>query len=99
MVTNYPQLTAAQPITVTVDRASPRIFGRLMQRMRQVLCALRGHDAMLHFEDNRVLLRCTSCSHESPGWNVGEQRPRLRFAGDARRHVLRRGPVLVRKTA
>jgi hypothetical protein len=97
MVTNYPQLTAAQP--VTVDMPARGIFGRFMQLIGQAFCGLRGHDAMLHFEDNRVLLRCTSCGHESPGWNVGDQRPRLRFAGDARRHMMRRGPVLVRKTA
>jgi hypothetical protein len=97
MVTNYPQLTATQPLTA--DMVSPGIVGRLVQVMRQAFCALRGHDAMLHFEDNSVRLRCTSCGHESPGWSVGDRRPRLRFAGDARRHVLRRAPRLLRKTA
>jgi hypothetical protein len=98
MVTNYPQLTATQP--VTADLAEPRLLGRFLAFCRQVSCALRGHDSMLHFEENRVRLRCVSCGHESTGWDVGEQRPRLRFAGDARRHRMRRAPILViRKTA
>jgi hypothetical protein len=68
------------------------------------VCGLRGHDEVLHFEDHRVQLRCTSCRHESPGWEVGQHPPRLRYQGDARRHLLvtparRPQPVIVRKTA
>lgn len=32
-------------------------------------CGLRGHDALLHFEDKRISLKCTSCTWESPGWD------------------------------
>ena len=58
----------------------------------------RGHDAVLHFEGKRVMMRCTSCGHDSPGWEVGGRAPRQRFEGDARRHAMTPRLVL-RKTA
>lgn len=40
-------------------------------RVREMLCALRGHDLMLHFENGRrVCLRCATCGHETPGWQT-----------------------------
>lgn len=40
-------------------------------RVREMLCALRGHDLMLHFENGRrVYLRCATCGHETPGWET-----------------------------
>lgn len=41
-----------------------------MTWLGRVLCALRGHDTVLHFEGMRVMLRCTSCGHDSPGWET-----------------------------
>jgi hypothetical protein len=38
--------------------------------MRQFLCGLHGHDALLHFEQGRISLQCTSCGYETPGWDV-----------------------------
>ena len=38
--------------------------------MRQTLCGLHGHDTFLHFERDRMSLRCVSCGHESPGWEL-----------------------------
>ena len=37
-------------------------------RLAQLVCGLRGHDAVLHFEAARVSMRCTSCGHDTPGW-------------------------------
>ncbi len=45
--------------------------------VRTQLCALRGHDTVLHYEDRRVMLRCTSCLHDSPGWEIGRPRKRV----------------------
>ena len=42
----------------------------IFARIRQGLCALRGHDLLLHFESNRLSLRCASCRWESPGWTI-----------------------------
>jgi len=45
-------------------------------QVRQFFCGLHGHDALLHFEDNRISLLCTSCGHESPGWEFGRRAAR-----------------------
>ena len=88
MVTNYPQaLTAIDPA-----RAANAFVARTVTRLGQLLCGMRGHDAVLHFEGKRIMMRCTSCGHDTPGWETAERGPRRRFEGDARRHVL------VRKT-
>ena len=46
--------------------------GRVMDRVRQMLCGLHGHDTLLQFQEDRMFLRCVSCGHESPGWDVSE---------------------------
>lgn len=84
MVTNYPQQLTA----TSVDRESTPLVARAISRMGQMLCGLRGHDSVLHFEGKRVMMRCTSCGHDTPGWDVGDRGPRKRFDGDARRHLL-----------
>ena len=33
-------------------------------------------------------LRCVSCGHETPGWELNEPRPTVTVRGDARRHVI-----------
>ena len=55
-----------------------------MATLRQFLCGLRGHDSLLHFEQGRMRLRCASCGHESPGWDVGTSAPRPRPDSAAR---------------
>ena len=105
MVTNYPQQLAA---SADVDRAgSDRVVhdhtdsavARAMSRLGQLYCGLRGHDAVLHFEGSRVNMRCTSCGHDTPGWEVSGRAPQTRYAGDARRHALVRPQLVLRKTA
>ena len=39
-------------------------------RMRRVLCGLHGHDTVLHFEHDRLSLRCLYCSYETTGWSL-----------------------------
>jgi hypothetical protein len=97
MVTNYPQrLTATAEIG---DQPTSGLFSRAIGRVGQVLCGFRGHDSVLHFEGNRVMMRCTSCGHDSPGWEVSGRGPRRRFEGDARRHLLKPERLVLRKTA
>ena len=98
MVTNYPQqLTAA---TTGVDTQNGEtVVNRAMSRVSQFMCGLRGHDSVLHFEGKRVNMRCTSCGHDTPGWEVSGRGPRQRYAGDARRHVLVPHRLVFRKTA
>ena len=93
MVTNYPQ-AITQGLHTTRDAA--RTAGvSMMERVRQAMCGLHGHDTLLHFEQERMSLRCASCGHETPGWNLDEARPTITVRGDARRHRLTR-PALVR---
>lgn len=66
---------------------------------RQRWCGLRhGHDRVLTFEGRRMFLKCTSCRHETPGLEIGG-RPRVRYAGDPRRHVARPHRLVVRQSA
>ena len=58
--------------------------------LRQVFCGVQGHDNLMQFGRDRVFLKCASCGHESPGWELTEAPPTLRISGDSRRHVLMR---------
>jgi len=97
MVTNYPQQLAAAA-EVTFERAGS-VASRGMARLGQLICGLRGHDAVMHFSSNKVLMRCTSCGHETPGWEINGRGPRRRFEGDARRHLLVTQRLVLRKSA
>ena len=103
MVTNYPQ-----QLTATAEILHERTSGalaRAMGRIGQLFCGLRGHDSVLHFERNRVNMRCTSCGYDTPGWEIGGRGPRRRYDGDSRHHLLvmpqRLAPqrLVLRKTA
>jgi hypothetical protein len=100
MVTNYPE-----QLSVTSETAAPSVaegvVARVASRLSQTLCGLSGHDAVLHFEGQRVMMRCTSCGHDTPGWEVSGRGPRRRYEGDAKRHQLgnQRELVVLRKSA
>src|SRR5690349_16135201 len=97
MVTNYPQrLTATSEIS---DQPSSGLISRAIGRFGQVLCGFRGHDSVLHFEGNKVMMRCTSCGHDSPGWEISGRGPRRRYDGDSRRHLLKPERFVLRRTA
>ena len=96
MVTNYPQqLTATQ----VMHRKDGNVVARAVSRFGQLFCGLRGHDSVLHFEGNRVNMRCTSCGHDTPGWEINGRAPRRRYEGDAHRHLLVSRRLVLRKTA
>jgi hypothetical protein len=100
MVTNYPQQLSSATTVEARNTSETSFVGRLVTRLGQVICGLHGHDAVLHFEGNRVMMRCTSCQHDTPGWEISGQGPRQRYAGDAHRHLLNPKPRLVlRKSA
>ena len=42
----------------------------MVTQLRQLISGLHGHDSLLHFEHGRISLLCTSCGHETPGWDV-----------------------------
>ena len=53
-----------------LSQTSTSLFDRVGERLRQFICGLHGHDALLQFERDRLSLVCTSCNYESPGWEL-----------------------------
>jgi len=51
------------------------LSSRVIERVRQMLCGLHGHDTLLQFGEDRMFLRCVSCGHETPGWDLDEAPP------------------------
>lgn len=91
MVTNYPQELVTQPTAANATTYAPTYaLTRLWKRIQFLLCSMHGHDTLLHFDNNRMFLRCASCGHETPGWELDQRRPRLRFRGDPKRQYLAR---------
>jgi hypothetical protein len=95
MVTNYPQMaTHGRLRAATAGTQSQGLGGRLLAWLGQAYCGLHGHDTVMRFEEERMSLRCVSCGHETPGWELNEARPTVTMRGDSRRHALKR-PQLV----
>ena len=55
---------------MATTQPSSGLVGRAAESVRQFICGLHGHDALLHFEQGRISLQCTSCGYETPGWDV-----------------------------
>ena len=103
MVTNYPQtMTASRDVGEIADIAdidhraneTDGLGERVLDRLRQALCGLHGHDMLRRFEQDRMSLRCVSCGHETPGWELNEAPPTVTVRGDHRRHVLARAKLI-----
>jgi hypothetical protein len=48
---------------------------RIATVVRQFICGLHGHDALLHFAPGRLSLQCVSCGYESEGWDLKGAHP------------------------
>jgi hypothetical protein len=94
MVTNYPRMASHEGRNSAGDAYADRFGTTVLDRLRQAWCGLHGHDTLLHFEHERMSLRCASCGHETPGWELNEVPPTITVRGDARRHAITR-PQLV----
>jgi hypothetical protein len=54
-----------------------------VQSLQRMICGLRGHEAVLHFEPHRLSLRCLSCGHQTTGWSLeSETRREVRLTKD-----------------
>jgi len=62
------------------------------RQVRQFICGLHGHDALLHFDQRHVSLLCVVCGHESPGWNLPGAAAAARV-GDSGQEGHRFGPA------
>jgi hypothetical protein len=38
--------------------------------LRQMVCGLQGHDNLMEFGRGRLRLKCMSCGHQTPGWEI-----------------------------
>ena len=96
MVTNYPSRLASRRAETEgeTDRVDDGVGSVVAAKMRQMLCAMHGHDNLLQFERERMFLRCVSCGHESPGWELTETPPTITEVGDASRHAMVRPPLV-----
>jgi hypothetical protein len=98
MVTHYPhRILSDEGLTTTAADAQAAGDGyttRVFWWLRQTYCGLSGHDALLQFKRDRIFLQCVSCGHESPGWELNGNAPRISVRGDTRRLGLMR-PHLV----
>ena len=93
MVSNYPHAMASrQELAAPMAEIQPvqeqALGERVVARVRQMVCALHGHDRLLQFEQDRMFLRCASCGHESPGWELNEPPPTVTASEDVCRPAL-----------
>jgi len=63
------------------------VMSRIGVQMRQAICSLHGHDSLVHFEAGRMSLLCSSCGHETPGWDVKSTSARPQGTSRERRVV------------
>ena len=85
MVTNFPR-----PIEATGEGSShgaaEGFSERVLDRVREVFCGFHGHDNLLQFQHDRMFLKCVSCGHETPGWEINEAPPMPVAKADVPRH-------------
>ena len=67
-----------------------RVGNVVFEWVRQAVCGMHGHENLLQFAQDRMFLKCVSCGHESPGWEITEPRPVVKEHGEASRHPLQR---------
>ena len=82
----------------TAGPSESGVFARLARTVQQVLCGLHGHDVLLHFEEGRMSLQCSSCGYESPGWEIRPARAE-RAAAEPTPQVVRMPLVHERRVA
>lgn len=74
------------------------LLTRVMDWVRQFICGLHGHDELLHFETGRLSMRCSTCGHETPGWDL-KSAPARREPAERKARVLRLPVVGHRRVA
>ena len=104
MVSNFPHLFAAPEELCSRPEKTLQVEGfgeRMLDRVREAFCGIQGHDSLLKFQRDRMFLKCLSCGHESPGWDLNRTPPTVVARADTRRVALVRRPQLIsaRRTA
>ena len=97
MVSNSPRcLVVTDDFTPRPEQtAQTEGFGeRMLDRFREAFCGLQGHDSLLQFKRDRMFLKCVSCGHESPGWDLNETPPTVVAQADTRRLAIVRPQLM-----
>ena len=90
--------TGAAYETALTTPESDGAVSKAVKQVRQFMCGLHGHDALLHFESGRLSLQCTSCGYETPGWKLDKAAPRTREV-ESKGRVLRLPMIHQRRVA
>jgi hypothetical protein len=83
---------------MAIDSA-PGFLARTGEQVRQFICGLHGHDSLLHFEQGRLSLLCSTCGYETPGWDVKGAPVQRQAAAPKERRVFRMPLVSQRRIA
>jgi hypothetical protein len=96
MVTQFPpRMASREDLTEAGAQQQDDGLGTaVVAKVKQMFCGMHGHDNLLQFERERMFLRCVSCGHESPGWELTETPPTVTEVGDASRHEIVRQPLV-----
>jgi hypothetical protein len=97
MLSNSPRSSATpdEPTARPLPPPEPESFGeRVLDRVREAFCGLHGHDNLLQFQRDRMFLKCVSCGHESPGWELNETPPTVVARVHTRRAAVAKPRVL-----
>jgi hypothetical protein len=100
MVSNFPELSATPAKVSSLPGPTAEVEGlgeRMLDRIREAFCGLHGHDNLLQFEQDRMFLKCVSCGHESPGWELNETPPTAIGADNPRRQTLVRTHLMTER--
>ena len=98
MLANYSHSVAARTdVSTRAETNGEGLGDRVMDRLRHLVCGLHGHDALLQFDNGRMFLKCVSCGHETPGWEVNDVPPTVTVRGDAERHALPRPHLITER--
>lgn len=79
--------------------SSTGLLARAGVQLRQFICALHGHDSLLHFEQGRMSLLCSSCGYETPGWETSNAPARTQAAAAPKARVVRMPLLRERRVA
>jgi hypothetical protein len=97
MVSNFPRLFAASDKVAAPPEPASQAEGfseLVLDRVRAAFCGLHGHDSLLQFHPDRLFLKCVSCGHESPGWELNETPPTVIAHADRQRLALVRRQLI-----
>jgi hypothetical protein len=98
MVTNYPQMVASQgDMSARGETHGEGLGERVFDRLRHLMCGLHGHDTLLQFDHGRMFLRCVSCGHETPGWEVSDVAPPVAAQAEERSRTMARPQLITER--